>query len=356
MTIVVTGSRRATEQSALVSNFGGSPYVVPTVGISLPADDEEVEPFLRALTAGDDPVDYAVFMTATGVRSMMLAAERLGSKSGVQEALNRRETMVVARSSKPAGELRKLGVKVDASPPRDEATASGILRLLQERGVAGKRVAILWHGSKNEVLREGILAAGGREVFEGLTYHYSTVLEQRGADVLGSIGFRYEAPEEGAVVRLIHELVEGTRKIEAITFTSPPAAAGLFEVAAEHGLEEPLRRALATGHPEDLEGEGDDDDRVLVVSVGPSTSRELGELGVRVDVEPDVAAMGAMMSALAEHVKTRRTKRSDGNRDGKVVAVGQGDGEEDAEAAVRKWAAEASAKGGGSGSGTPEDR
>ena len=47
LTIVVTGSRRATEQSALVMNMGGSPYVVPTVGISLPSDDSEIEPLLR---------------------------------------------------------------------------------------------------------------------------------------------------------------------------------------------------------------------------------------------------------------------------------------------------------------------
>ena len=49
LTIVVTGSRRAPEQSALTTNLGGIPYVVPTVGISIPRDDSEIEPFLREL-------------------------------------------------------------------------------------------------------------------------------------------------------------------------------------------------------------------------------------------------------------------------------------------------------------------
>jgi uroporphyrinogen-III synthase len=294
LTIVVTGSRRAPEQSALVTNLGGTPYVVPTVGISIPRDDSEIEPFLRELV-GSPGADYAVFMTATGVRAMMLAAERLGLKSAVLDALNSEQTTVVARSGKPRGELARTGIKVDASPPREEATAAGILGLLRGRGVAGKRVAILWHGSKNEALGEGIMAAGGRGVFECLTYHYSTVLEPEGAEILGSIGFRYKAPDERAVVQLIQEVIGKKRRVDAITFTSPPAVANLFEVAAEHGLEEGLKEALR---------ERDD---VVIVAVGSSTRGELEEHGVRVDVMPEVSAMGAMMNALADHVKKKGT-------------------------------------------------
>ena len=222
---------------------------------------------------------------------MVMAAERLGMKGEVLRALNSDLTTVVARSGKPRGELARTGIKVDASPPREEATAVGILKLLQAKGVGGKRVAILWHGSMSETLGKGILAAGGRGVFECLTYHYSTVLEPEGAEVLGSIGFRYKAPDEGAVVKLIEEIIDGSRRIDAITFTSPPAVANLFEVAAEHCLEERLGDALKRRT------------EIAVVAVGPSTRSELEEHGVRVDVMPQVSAMGAMMNALAERVK-----------------------------------------------------
>ncbi|MDA4118484.1 MAG: uroporphyrinogen-III synthase, partial [Thaumarchaeota archaeon] len=143
LTVVVTGSRRAAEQSALISNLGGIPYSVPTVGIGLAADDSEIEPFLKTLTR-DAGVDYAVFMTGTGVHAMMEAAQRLGMKGPVVDALNSPRTTVVARGGKPRGELATWGIKVDASPPtRQEATAKGVVRLLGEKGLKGKEVAIL---------------------------------------------------------------------------------------------------------------------------------------------------------------------------------------------------------------------
>ena len=292
LTIVVTGSRRAAEQSALVSNLGGIPYVVPTVGISIPADDSEVEPFLLKLTSGEG-VDYAVFMTATGVRTMVLAAERLGLKEAVIQSLNRGGTTVVARSGKPRGELAKQGVKVDASPPREEATAKGIVDLLKKRGLRGKTVAILWHGSKSESTAKQMLAAGASEVSECLSYHYSRELESDGAEVLGSMGFNYKAPEEEAVLKLVEEVTTGGRRIDALTFTSPPAVSNLFEVAGEHGLEEKLVEVLG-------------ERRIVVAAVGSTTEGELEEHGVKADVVPGISAMGAMTNALAAYFRERR--------------------------------------------------
>jgi len=299
LTIVVTGSRRAPEQSALVTNLGGIPYVVPTVGISIPSDDSEIEPFLKELV-GDDRADYAVFMTATGVRAMMMAAERLGVRKAVLDALNSNRTTVVARSGKPRGELVKWGVKVDVSPPLEEATASGIVKLLAGRGLKQKRVAVLWHGSKNAKTKDELIAAGASEVSECLAYHYSKSLDSDGAEVLRSIGFRYKAPEEQAVVKLVEEIVGRTRKIDALTFTSPPAVANLFEVAAEHGLEGQLTEALRRGE-------------IIVVAVGATTRSELEDgHGVKVDVMPTVSGMGAMMNALADHVRKAGGSRGEG--------------------------------------------
>lgn len=263
--------------------------MVPTVGISIPVGDDEVEPFLVKLTEGPD---YAVFMTATGVRAMMLAAERLGMKEAVVRSLNGPGTTVVARSGKPRGELVKQGVKVDASPPREEATAEGIVRLLKGSGLRGKTVAILWHGSRNERTARELFALGAREVVECLTYHYSRELREGEAGILGSMGFKYKAPAEGDILKLIGEIASGSRRIDAVTFTSPPAAANLFEIAAEHGLEEGLREGLNRG-------------TVAVAAVGSSTKGELEEYGVRVEVMPEVPAMGAMMNALGAYLKGR---------------------------------------------------
>jgi len=288
LTVVVTGSRRASELAKLVSNFGGTPYVVPTVGIAPTADDSEVGPFLRSVIGG---ADYSVFMTGPGVQTVMLSAERLGKKEELVTALKSGRTAVVARSGKPKGVLAKLGIKVDLMPPLDRATAEGIVEILKGRGVKGKTVAILWHGSRDGWVREELEKAGATEVVECSVYRYSHELDSKGAGVLGSLGFEYKAPSHEAVVRLVHEISRGERAIDAVTFTSPPAARNLFETAEETGMERELRDAL---------------NRKIVVAVGPSTREAVEENGVRVQVMPRLPGMGAMVTALADHVTGAR--------------------------------------------------
>lgn len=291
-TVVVTGSRRAPEQSALVSSLGGTPFLVPTVGISVPADSSEIERYLSFVTSPEG-ADFAVFMTATGVRTLMLAADIRGRRGHVVNALNRPQTLVVARSGKPRAELSRHGIRVGAVPERPEATATGVARLLLTIGLEGKTVAILWHGSRNEGAVSEILKGGAREVCECLTYRYSRSLGTDGAKVLYEMGFRHQAPEEETLLRVIDEIVRGTRKVDAITFTSPPAASNLLDLAAEHGLEHEFVRALR-------------EREIVVAAVGPSTRRELEAYGVHVHVVPEIYAMGAMTTALAAYFRRRR--------------------------------------------------
>jgi uroporphyrinogen-III synthase len=288
-TVVITASRRASEQASIVSGLGGEPYVVPTVGISLPTSDDEVAPFLEALAEG---VDYAVFMTATGVRAMFLAAERLGRKSAVLGALNSAATTVVARGGKPRVELVRQGIKVDASPRQEEATTKGVVALLKRRGLRGGSVAILWHGSRDHSASEELREAGAVKVSECSSYRYSRELGADEEKVLLAMGFKSKAPNESQVVGLIREISEGGRKIDAITFTSPPAARNLFAIAEEHGLEERLLSGIK-------------EKGIVIAAVGDSTKNELGELGVKAQVVPEVAAMGAMMNALAGYLSKR---------------------------------------------------
>ncbi|MDG6914934.1 MAG: uroporphyrinogen-III synthase [Nitrososphaerota archaeon] len=292
MTVVVTASRRATEQSDLVSRLGGIPYLVPTVGVRLTDRDAQVEPFLRALTAPPG-VDYAVFMTATGVRVLMLAANGLGVKGPLTESLNSPRVVVVARSAKPRLELAEQGIKVDAVPAREEPTALGVVGLLRRRGLRGKRVAVLWHGSRNQEALDGILEGGASEVFECFAYRYSKSQGEEGARVLGGMGFKPRGPEEARVLRLIGEIAGGTRRIDAVTFTSPPAASSLFETASQAGLEGDILRGLR-------------ERGIAVAAVGRSTQRELEARGAPVHVVPGVPAMGAMTVALAAYLGRAR--------------------------------------------------
>ena len=273
----------------MVSKLGGSPYVVPTVGISLTPDEGEVERFLRSII--DEGVDYAVFMTGPGVQALMLTAKRHRMQEAFVGTINSERTTVVARSGKPKEVLARFGIEVDALPPRDQATAAGIVALLRQRDLSRKRIAILWHGAHTDSMREDLLSIGAGSVLECSTYAYSHQLDGQGADVLKAMGFNVAPPSDEGVFRLICEIVRRERVVDAMTFTSPPAARHLFEVAEEHGMEEELRLALNGG--------------VCIAAVGPSTKKAVEDRGVKVQVVPQLQAMGAMITALAEYYERR---------------------------------------------------
>ncbi len=282
--VVVTASRRAAELSSLIAKMGGEPIVVPTVGITVPTADGEIEPFLREAIKG---LDHVVFMTGTGVQMMMRTAERLCLATELKRSLNSPTVTVVARSGKPRAVLAKHGVKTDISP--QEPTTEGVVRLLGPR-VGGKKVGIVWQGSTVSWARERLLRSGASEVRECSPYRYSTEIDETGASVLGSMGFNFRRPNRAAIVDLITSLTSG-RPCDAITFTSPPAVENLLVVAEEEGMRERLLESLGN---------------VVVVAVGPSTREAIEEGGASAQVMPEVPGMGAMVNALGRFVARTR--------------------------------------------------
>jgi uroporphyrinogen-III synthase len=118
---------------------------------------------------------------------------------------------------------------------------------------------------------------------------FVAALRERGAEVLAVPVYRWELPEDVAPVhRLIAAVVEG--QVDAVTFTSAPAATGLLTVADQLGQREPLLAALH--------------DRVLAVAVGPVTAAPLEAAGV-----PTRQPERARLAALAREVVARLTER-----------------------------------------------
>lgn len=292
LTVAITGSRRAQELANLITSFGGTPYLAPTVGIEEGQDiSKEVEGFVNRISR--ESIDYVIFMTGPGVYSLMSTARNLGIDKKLIEALQ--QVTIVARSLKPKIALANYGVKTDIVP--EENTAEGIVKLLMSRNIAGKKVVVLWHGSYSSIIKERFCSADA-EVSEFSTYKYSFELKESGAKILKDMGFNYTPPSEEKVVKLIEDIRKGI--IDAITFTSPPSARDLFSIAESHGINESLQLFL--------------NNNVIVVSVGPSTRRTIEENGVQVDVMPQVYKMGAMVKALGDYMSQsdmpKRRKRS----------------------------------------------
>lgn len=278
LTVAITGSRRASELAELVGRFGGVPYVAPTVGIDVQKEaDLQVDLLVQRILGR--LCDYAVFMTGPGVYLLMAKAETLGVQREVVDRLN--GVSIVARSHKPQKVLERYGVRVGLVPA--DNTAEGIAAEMGKLDLAGKRVAILWHGTAVPALRQA-LEGRGADVFEAQAYMYSPELEKSGAGVLHALGYQYISPEHERVLELIRDVVGG--RIQILTFTSPPSVRNLFRMAAEHSLDEDLCRELNAN--------------VLVVAVGPPTRRAIEEHGVGVDVMPEVYKLGPMVRAIAD--------------------------------------------------------
>jgi uroporphyrinogen-III synthase len=263
-TVAVTAERRKEELGALLDRRGARVIYAPAVRIVPLADDAELATVTREVLAR--PVDVAVATTAVGFRGWLEAA----AGWGVPLVEHLHPARVLARGPKARGAVRANGL-VDAWSPESESSDEVLAHLLSgaEGPLEGRRIVVQLHGDP----LAGFVAA----------------LRERGAEVLTVPVYRWELPEDLAPVqRLIAAVLDG--QVDAVTFTSAPAATGLLAVADRLGQREPLVAALR--------------DRVLAVAVGPVTAAPLEAAGV-----PTRQPERARLAALAREVVARLADR-----------------------------------------------
>jgi uroporphyrinogen-III synthase len=263
-TVAVTAARRREELGALLDRRGARVVYAPAIRIVPLADDAELVAATREVLAA--PVDLVVATTGVGFRGWLEAADAWDLP--LREHLT--TARVLARGPKARGAIRGGGL-VDAWSPASESSAEVLEHLLSgaEGPLTGRRIAVQLHGDPLPDLVSGLTDAG--------------------ADVLTVPVYRWVPPEDVAPLRrLVHTIA--SRAVDAVTFTSAPAAASLLEAAAEEGLRAAVLAAFA--------------DAVLPVAVGPVTAAPLEGAGVRT-LQPDRARLGA----LAREVVARLPER-----------------------------------------------
>lgn len=280
ITVAITSSRRASELASIVQKFGGVPYIAPTIGI------RNNDPLISECNKFIETINYKkmhffVFMTGVGVFNLFQNLEKSYQLNNVIERL--RDTVVIARSNKPAAELRKFGIATNFVPNMN--TIEGVIDLISKYDVKNKNIGILWHGDYSDLFK-GKLESLGSNVFQFSLYSYSTSLEQKNAIMLKEMGYDYVAPTEEKIVKLIEDIIAGT--IDAITFTSPPAVNEFFEFAKRNNKIDSLKDRL--NHNQ------------LIVSVGPSTSKMLEKYQIKVDVMPATYRMGSMVKEMDDFI------------------------------------------------------
>ncbi|GGV03795.1 uroporphyrinogen-III synthase [Streptomyces albospinus] len=262
-TVGVTAARRAEELGALLERRGAQVLHAPALRIVPLPDDAELLAVTRALT--DDAPDVVVATTAIGFRGWVEAAEGWGLGEALLDRLAGVE--LLARGPKVRGAIRAAGLTEKWSPA-SESMAEVLDRLLAE-GVAGQRVAVQLHGEPLPGFVEALRAAG--------------------AEVIGVPVYRWMPPEDiGPVDRLLDAVL--ARGLDAVTFTSAPAAASLLERAAERGIQPELLAALRQD--------------VLPACVGPVTALPLEALDVPTR-QPERFRLGPLVQLLCRELPGR---------------------------------------------------
>jgi len=263
-TVAVTAARRKEELGALLDRRGARVVHAPAIRIVPLSDDTELVAATRRVL--ERPVDLVVATTGVGFRGWLEAADAWDLP--LVEHL--RGARVLARGPKARGAIRGGGL-VDAWSPESESSVEVLSHLLSgaEGPLEGRRIAVQLHGDPLPDLVAGLRATG--------------------AEVLTVPVYRWVLPEDVAPVRrLVASVVAGA--VDAVTFTSAPAAASLLAVADELGRRDELVAALR--------------DRVLAVAVGAVTAGPLEAAGIPT-LQPERARLGA----LAREVVARLPER-----------------------------------------------
>ncbi|MCX5056717.1 MULTISPECIES: uroporphyrinogen-III synthase [unclassified Streptomyces] len=262
-TVGVTAARRAEELGALLQRRGAAVLHAPALRIVPLSDDSELLAATKDLL--DQAPDVVVATTAIGFRGWIEAAEGWGLGEPLLERLRAAE--LLARGPKVKGAVRAAGLTEDWSPS-SESMAEVLDRLLEE-GVDGRRIAVQLHGEPLPGFVESLRAAGG--------------------EVVGVPVYRWMPPEDIAPLdRLLDAAV--SRGLDAVTFTSAPAAVSLLDRAEKRRL---LPELLAALHHD-----------VLPVCVGPVTALPLQAHGVDT-VQPERFRLGPLVQLLCQELPSR---------------------------------------------------
>lgn len=271
--VLALESRRAQEMAKLIANYGGEPTVAPSMReVPLESNTEALEFASRLVDGG---FDLVIFLTGVGTRALTRVVETVYPREQFVAAL--KHVAVVARGPKPVAALRELGVPVTLAVPEPN-TWRELLRALDERvdslPLRERRVAVQEYGVSNHELLAG--------------------LAERGAQITRVPVYEWALPEDTAPLRsAVAAIARG--EVDVVLFTTSVQVTHLMQIAAEMNLEEPLRRALP---------------RVVVGSIGPTTSEALRLHGLAADLEPTHPKMGFLVKETAEQTAgLLRTKR-----------------------------------------------
>lgn len=253
-------SRRGEDMERLITRFGGRPFVSPSMREVPIQENREAIDFAYRVITGE--IGIVIFLTGVGLRHLVSAIEKHIDRQRFLNALS--DVTTVARGPKPVSAMRELGLNPTVRVPEPNTWRELLKALDESVQVTNQKVGLQEYGKSNASLIAG--------------------LEARGADVVRVRVYQWDLPED---CRLLEEnvrgIVDGQR--EVLLFTSAHQVANLLRKSDEMGLEDELRQALR---------------KMIVASIGPTTTEMLRQNDLPVDLEPEHPKMGHLVQEAAQ--------------------------------------------------------
>lgn len=249
-------SRRTAEMEKLIRAQGGEPFLAPSMREVPLEQNRQAFEFAERLFRGE--FDMIILLTGVGTRLLGQTLASRYPEGAFADAL--RKLTVVARGSKPVAVLREWKVPVGVAVPEPN-TWREVLAAIEGR--MGRSIAVQEYGRPNHELIEA--------------------LRGRGAEVTAVPVYQWDLPENIAPLQeAVNKLAAG--EFDVLMLTTSVQVTHLFRVAAELGLEDQARAALR---------------RMVIASVGPTTTETLEDFGLRPDLAPSHPKMGFLVNETA---------------------------------------------------------
>jgi uroporphyrinogen III methyltransferase/synthase len=259
--IVVTRSReQSAEMVEMLEELGAEPIQAPAIRIAPPLDLEAMDRVITQI----DTFDWLIFTSANGVDHFM---QRVLEGPGDVRDLKGVRICTVGPST--AGRLNRFGIKINLM--HAEFRAEAILDALRVQGpIAGQRFLLPRADIARDVLGDELRRAGAAEVVELTAYR-----------TLQEAGSRDGDPD---IYRMLLD-----RKIDAVTFTSASTVSNFVKMLGEEPAADLLKDTV-------------------VASIGPVTAEAAQVLGISTTVMPSQYTIPALVEALVEHFRGRRSE------------------------------------------------
>ena len=256
--VLALEARRANEIAQLIRINGGDPIVVPALREVPLEDNKEAFAFAERLFANQ--FDMMIFLTGVGARALdTVISAKYPNGPALRDAL--RKLTVVVRGPKPMAVLREWEVPV-AATAAEPNTWRELLTAIEGR--PERRIAIQEYGRPSTEL-------------------YSA-LQKKGASIIAVPVYQWAMPEDLEPLRFtIRSLISG--EYDVLVITTGVQVTHLMQIARQQGVETQVRSALG---------------RIVVASIGPSSTETMQEHGITPDMMPTHPKMGFLIKEAAE--------------------------------------------------------